>query len=1838
MKRILLFSLIVLSFGSIYQNRIWAQSLYSIDQVGVPTPGSLGVNRSTVDIMGKEREQSALQITRMPRLPFEHEVERFDLNQNPESPEIDRFPFDAKDEKNRTELSGVMSPQTVGVTFLGATYSDAYAFPPDVMGDVGPSQYIVAINGRIRTFNKYSGTADGILNADMDVFFSTVLSSNSGTYTSDPRIRYDRLTGRWFVIIIDVPAGTGAIANRLLVAVSSGGTITSGTTWTYFYFIPNSSQFADYPTLGIDKNALYIGFNMFTLAGSYAGTMGYVVRKSSILSSGPIIATSLGILASKSGAGPYTPQGVDNFDTTATEGYFIGGDNVSYGLLQIRRVTNPGGTPSVSSNLSITVPTTSAPLTVPHLGNTGGTSGNLDALDDRLFAAVIRNGRLWTAHNISVNSSGTTTSADRDGVRWYEIGNLSTTPTLIQSGTVYDNSGSVRSYWIPSVNISGQGHVAMGFSVAGASDYVNAGTCGRYSSGTLGSMQSPALYTASTTAYNPSGDAGDATYGRRWGDYSYTSVDPNDNMTMWTIQEYCSSTNIWGVRVAKLIAPPPAMPVSALPSTVYTNTSNVTVAVTGTSSSGSAFYDPGAAFPNRLKAFVSGTGVTVNSVTFVDSLHCTLNLTIASGATLGARSITIMNPDSQSVASTSGIITIGNLNCGTITLSPATLPSGAAGTAFSQTITASGGTLPDTFAVSTGTLPQGLTLSSAGNLSGTPSYGGSYSFTITATDSEGCTGSQAYTLTVAGCPLITISPTSLPTGTLNVAYNQTISASGGTAAYTYAVYAGTPPTGLSLSSSGVLSGTPSVFGTFNFTVTATDANTCTANQAYSVVISCPTIALTPTTLSNGTLNVAYSQSLTASGGSSPYTYLITSGGLPTGLNLSTTGVLSGSPTVAVTSSFTVTATDVGSCTGSHGYSLTINAPANTPISLTALGTAYTQNFNSLVSTGTGDSTKLPLGWLFRETGGNSQYTAGTGSSNTGDTYSFGASSDSDRAFGGLQSNSLDPTIGAIFINNTGSVITSLVVQYTGEEWRLGATGRYDTLRFELSTDATGLSTGNWTNYTALTFLSPTITGTTGAVNGNSTTYRTVKRDTIKSLNISNGSTFYFRWIDGAISGSDDGLAVDDFSLIPLGSTVSSNPTIAGSASPSSVVAGNPIWLTATVTPGTNPASTGITVSGDLSAIGGSSAQQFYDDATHGDITAGDNIFSLTTTVDLGTSLGQKGVVVTATDAQMRSGSSLISILVTTAPTNPSIFGNAVPSSVVVGDSTLLTATVTAGTNPVSTGLVVEGDLSNIGGSATQLFYDNGSHGDVTPGDNIFSYYATVAGGTTAGMKPLAITVTDEQLRTDYDTISIVVTTIACPTITLSPSALPDDTLGTSYNQSISSTGGVAPYSYSISSGYLPDGITLLSTGTLSGVSTKAGTFYFTVIVYDSNYCAGSQSYSVQIFDSAMIVTTEYQEQWNLVSLPVSVINTAASTVFPDAISDAFGFTASGYQSMDQLEYGRGYWIKFGTTHNNNFVGRPLLQDTLDVMAGWNLIGSLSSTIPATAITPIGTTIQSSVFGYNGGYAIVDSLAPGKGYWIKVGSDGQLSMAQTHIMMRQYSDYTGTRDYLSSLNRLEFADASGATSTLYFGGDETQIPDLYSLPPVPPTGSFDARFSSQRFVETYSPEFDTPLQFPIDIKSANTAVTIRWFMVQNQGHSIVLQSLNTGNSTKEIELKGEGSIVNPIGDQTRLVLKIDRQENYPTSFMLHPNHPNPFNPTTLIGYDLPAPSYVVLTVYNLLGQEVTRLVDGIESAGEKSVEWNAHDVPTGIYFYKINAVQVDGSRKTFSQVRKMVYMK
>ncbi len=573
--------------------------------------------------------------------------------------------------------------QTIHSNFLGTLLSETGSFPPDNNGAVGPTQVVIAVNGSIKIFPK-TGVTDAAtttvtgngntplantFSVGANVFFSGV--REAGGFTSDVHVRYDRLSGRWFIICIDV--NTSQVDNRLLVAVSSGSSITNSSSFTFFQIAHNiiapagdANTFFDYPTLGIDNTSLYIGANIFGPPAnpSFLGCNMYVINKANLIAASPSI-TGTAFRNSVTTSDIYTPQGVDNDDPNATEGYFIGVSTTLYSRLIFKRITYPGGVPTISADLGITVSTTSSPRSVPNLG--GATA--LDGIDDRLFAAMVMKNKntgvstLWTAHHFNTTAAGVASgTTNRNASRWYQIENLTATPSVTQFGTVFDAAASnPKNYWFPAIAATGQGHAVMIMCSAGAANNANIEVAGRYSTDASGVMQAPVAATTATSAYSVGNN--------RWGDYAQVVVDPDDNMTMWGFSQYANSTNTYGVRAVQLKAPAPPQTLAASLPSVGQCGASVPLTITGTAGVGTnqEFFDPGSGYTKRLAAsIVSPSAIVVNSVTFNTITQITALVNTTDKAA-GTYNVTVTNPDRQT---TTGTFTMGSCTCTTVSPLP----------------------------------------------------------------------------------------------------------------------------------------------------------------------------------------------------------------------------------------------------------------------------------------------------------------------------------------------------------------------------------------------------------------------------------------------------------------------------------------------------------------------------------------------------------------------------------------------------------------------------------------------------------------------------------------------------------------------------------------------------------------------------------------------------------------------------------------------------------------------------------------------------------------------------------------------------------------------------------------------------------------------------------------------------------------------------------------------------------------------------------------------------------------------------------------------------------------
>ena len=584
-------------------------------------------------------------------------------------------PLSVQANKGGTLVTGPLTTSSVSPVISSSAYSNFLTIwgsystiagqespytPPDNCGDVGFTQIIATANCRMKIFNKPSVTGAPVttntststttlttsLNFDLNVFFSNPALGISGI--SDPHVRFDRLTGRWFIVAIDINHKTN---NYCCVAISdAGATITAATNFTIYYFNVSqtggsSRDFYDYPTLGVDKNYLYIGGNMFANGRNFSGSNLWVVNKASL------IAGSLRVTGFSHGVtntDMYTPQGVHNDDEIATQGYFIGASQTTNSKLIIRRV-NYGTTPTLSLDLPLTTLSTYSPKTVPTLGGIA-----IDGNDNRLCAAMIKKNvinkttSMWIAQGTLLTNSGSgIAGGDRDGAFWAEIGTLTTTPSILQSAMVYDGTNSTTSavyYTYPTIASNGQGNNLMGFTSAGPNQYCQAASASRFRTDAVATFNSPKDFTNTASSYSPGA--------ARWGDYTQTVVDPEDNMTMWTFTEYAPITNAWGVRAGQFKAPPPAKP--SLASTPACGTSTVTV--NGTSTNHSEFFEPGSSYTKHLTVSVSGpSNVTVTNVTFVSPIQITATFNLT-GAVIGTYKVYVTNPDGQKDSTTFNLI------------------------------------------------------------------------------------------------------------------------------------------------------------------------------------------------------------------------------------------------------------------------------------------------------------------------------------------------------------------------------------------------------------------------------------------------------------------------------------------------------------------------------------------------------------------------------------------------------------------------------------------------------------------------------------------------------------------------------------------------------------------------------------------------------------------------------------------------------------------------------------------------------------------------------------------------------------------------------------------------------------------------------------------------------------------------------------------------------------------------------------------------------------------------------------------------------------------------------
>jgi large repetitive protein len=710
-----------------------------------------------------------------------------------------------------------------------------------------------------------------------------------------------------------------------------------------------------------------------------------------------------------------------------------------------------------------------------------------------------------------------------------------------------------------------------------------------------------------------------------------------------------------------------------------------------------------------------------------------------------------------------------------VTLPAATGTVGVAYNSGASAVTISGGNPPYNNFSATG-LPAGLTMDSSGVISGTPTTATTATVVVTVTDSSGGNGSYtstaSATLTIAA-PTINLSPASgaLPGGQAGVAYSQTFTSTGGVAPITYSAPPGDLPPGLTLSG-GVISGTPTATGTFNFTVTGTDSsgNAYTGSAAYSITVAAPTISVTTTTLLSGTVGVAYSDDVVATGGNTPYTFSVDTGALPIGVTLNTAnGRISGTPTEAGSFPVTIRVTDAttgGSYFATQAYTLVINAPtitlSSTSLPNATIAQAYSASGAPISASG-GTSpysyaaTGLPAGLTINAASGVVSGTPTASGSFNFDVTATDSSTGAGAPFTGTRSYTLVVGAPTIVVSPTNPVLTPVAAGVPVNTQFTAADG---VAPYTYSVGA-GLPPG-------VTLSGDSLTGTATAVG--TYTFTITAQDSSTGAGPYTGQRTYTLNI-GAPAITVSGSLPNGQSGVAYGSHT-------------------------------------------LTASGGTAPYTFADS---GNLPAGLTLSSTGTLSGTPTEVGTFNVTISATDSTA-GGSFLGSAAFTITIAAPSL------------------SVTTTSLPPMTAGAAYTATLAASGGTAPYQYELTTAPASLPAGLTLAANGQISGTPTASGSFNFSIRVQDSTTGTGapfFSPAQSFSVTVAGPALVVNPAALPAATQHTAYSQTITATGGTAPYGFT-TIGSLPNGLTLNpTTGELSGTPTVNGTFSFSVRVQDA---------------------------------------------------------------------------------------------------------------------------------------------------------------------------------------------------------------------------------------------------------------------------------------------------------------------------------------------------------------------------------------------------------------------
>jgi hypothetical protein len=413
----------------------------------------------------------------------------------------------------------------IGLNFTGSSISTSGFIPPDTMGAVGPSSIVELINGRYAVYDKSAGAL--VQTSTLDQFWKNAGADPKG-FSFDPRIVYDPFSERYFAASAD----NARAPNNILLAVSNTSDPTMG--WTGFSVKsdPTQLRWSDYPTLGFNRDGVYVSANMFPISDAGQSRETLVVPKADLLAAVPTVANATLFTNTLTGFTTQPAVDLDNKSGSATlissptslADRLVRSDIV--GNIRAPTLVSPSAVIPVSAFSSIN----SAVQPPPGL--------SLDIANGTQLHAnvVIQNNALWGVQTVRVSGQA--------ALRWFQI-DLGTNKVL-QEGLIKQSG---LNFFYGSIAVNKAGDVVIGFTGSGASQFASAYAVAGVTRGGVTAFGDPMLLQEGVASYQRL----DSSSGlNRWGDYSATVLDPSDAKSFWTIQEWASGSGSWSTQIAQI--------------------------------------------------------------------------------------------------------------------------------------------------------------------------------------------------------------------------------------------------------------------------------------------------------------------------------------------------------------------------------------------------------------------------------------------------------------------------------------------------------------------------------------------------------------------------------------------------------------------------------------------------------------------------------------------------------------------------------------------------------------------------------------------------------------------------------------------------------------------------------------------------------------------------------------------------------------------------------------------------------------------------------------------------------------------------------------------------------------------------------------------------------------------------------------------------------------------------------------------------------------------------------------------------------------------------------------